>query len=151
MSLRPGGEVGSIGPGVVGHGVRQVVAQILKWALAGDDGLHEEAEHREHGQAPVLQLLHLQLREGVRVVSQPQWVEWASRVDGIHHITKWASSYTVTLHSSHKDHLASPDSENALGVDQRWVSQVVQSAVREDLGSGLEPHWLSEWNSVLGQ
>jgi len=28
--------------------------------LASDDGLHEEAEVGEHGQAPVLDLLHLQ-------------------------------------------------------------------------------------------
>ena len=49
------------------------------WAhLAGDDGLHEEAEHGEHGQAAVLDLLHLQLGEGVRVVSQAQGVEGAT-------------------------------------------------------------------------
>jgi hypothetical protein len=28
--------------------------------LAGDDGLHEESEHGEHGEAAVLDLLHLQ-------------------------------------------------------------------------------------------
>ena len=27
--------------------------------LASDDGLHEEAEHREHGETAVLELLHL--------------------------------------------------------------------------------------------
>ena len=32
----------------------------LDRALAGHDGLHEEAEHGEHGQTAVLQLLHLQ-------------------------------------------------------------------------------------------
>ena len=31
----------------------------LQRPLAGDDGLHEEAEHGEHRQPPVLQLLHL--------------------------------------------------------------------------------------------
>ena len=43
--------------------------------LTGDDGLHEEAEHGEHGQAAVLDLLHLQLSEGVGVVSQTQGVK----------------------------------------------------------------------------
>ncbi len=33
--------------------------------LAGDNGLHKEAEHGEHGQAPVLDLLHLQLCQSV--------------------------------------------------------------------------------------
>ena len=37
----------------------QVVLQVLDGALAGDNGLHEEAEHGEHGQAPILDLLHL--------------------------------------------------------------------------------------------
>ena len=37
----------------------QVVLQVLDGALAGHDGLHEESEHGEHGQAPVLDLLHL--------------------------------------------------------------------------------------------
>ncbi len=39
---------------------------VLDGALAGDDGLHEEAEHREHGQAAVLDLLHLQHTDGER-------------------------------------------------------------------------------------
>ena len=34
--------------------------------------LHEEAEHGEHGEAAVLDLLHLQLSQGVGVVSQTQ-------------------------------------------------------------------------------
>jgi hypothetical protein len=33
--------------------------------LAGHDGLHEEAEHAEHGQATVLDLLDLELSKGV--------------------------------------------------------------------------------------
>ena len=37
----------------------QVVLQVLDGALASDNGLHEEAEHGEHGQAAVLDLLHL--------------------------------------------------------------------------------------------
>ena len=37
--------------------------------------LDKEAEHGDHGEAAVLQLLDLQLREGVGVVSQAQGVE----------------------------------------------------------------------------
>jgi hypothetical protein len=36
-----------------------VVRQVLQGPLAGDDGLDEEPEHGEHGEAPVLDLLHL--------------------------------------------------------------------------------------------
>ena len=32
-----------------------------RWALAGHNGLHEEAQHGEHGQAAILDLLDLQL------------------------------------------------------------------------------------------
>jgi hypothetical protein len=35
----------------------------LNGALAGDDGLHEEAQHGEHGQPAVLDLLDLQIDE----------------------------------------------------------------------------------------
>eukprot|EP00250_Pteridium_aquilinum_P033396 c5552_g1_i1 orf=41-328(-) len=39
------GEVGGVGPGVVDSGIGKVVRQVLDGPLAGDDGLHEEAEH----------------------------------------------------------------------------------------------------------
>ena len=39
------------------------VLQVLDGALAGCDGLDEEAEHGEHGQTAVLDLLHLQVQE----------------------------------------------------------------------------------------
>lgn len=50
----------------------QVVVEVLDGALAGDDGLHEEAEHGEHGQAPVLDLLHL--RSPINTLSPCQGV-----------------------------------------------------------------------------
>ncbi len=43
--------------------------------LARDDGLHEEAQHGEHGQAAVLDLLHLELGQGVRVGGKLQRVK----------------------------------------------------------------------------
>jgi hypothetical protein len=53
-SSRPWRELGGVDPSVVGHGVVKVVEQVLEGSLAGDDGLDEEAEHREHGKAAVL-------------------------------------------------------------------------------------------------
>ena len=44
-------------------GVRQVVQQVLEGALASDNGLDKEAEHGEHGQAPILDLLDLDGRK----------------------------------------------------------------------------------------
>ena len=49
--------------------------QVLHWALAGHDGLHEEAKHGEHGEAAVLDLLHLELSQGVGVLGQAQGVK----------------------------------------------------------------------------
>ena len=41
---------------------------------------------------------------------------------------------------------------DGLCVDQRWVSEVVQSIAGEDLGTGLEPDALAEVDArVLGQ
>ena len=53
-------ELGCVVPGVVACWVSQVGIQVGDGALAGHDGLDEEAEHAEHGQATVLDLLHLQ-------------------------------------------------------------------------------------------
>ncbi|KAG6544360.1 hypothetical protein Mapa_014194 [Marchantia paleacea] len=75
MSLVSGGEVGGVCPGVVHSRVSQVVGQVLDRSLSGHDSLNEESEHREHSQPSVLQLLHLQLGEGVWVLSQVQGVE----------------------------------------------------------------------------
>ncbi len=123
--LWPRCEVGSICPGVVGNRVSQMITQILQRSLACDDGLHEESKHGEHGKPPILELLHLQFSESVRVVSQAQGIEWAPWVDRIHHITQWTAGNAVTLHRSHQDNLNSPDGENALGMNERWVAQIV--------------------------
>ena len=49
--------------------------QVLDGSLASNNGLNKEAEHGEHGQAAVLDLLHPQLSKGVWIVSQAQGVE----------------------------------------------------------------------------
>ncbi|URD96695.1 hypothetical protein MUK42_36907 [Musa troglodytarum] len=146
-----GDEVGGVGPGVVGDGVGEVVVEVLDGALAGDDGLHEEAEHGEHGKAAVLDLLHLELREGVGVVGQAQGVEGAAGVDGVEALAQRAAADAVALHEAHQHHLAGPDGEDALRVDQVGVAQVVEAALREDLRPGLEPHRLPELDAVLRQ
>ncbi|GIL65756.1 hypothetical protein Vafri_19455, partial [Volvox africanus] len=41
--------------------------------------------------------------------------------------------------------------DDVLGVHQRGVAQVVQTALLEDLSAGLEPHGLTELHAVLRQ
>merc|ERR1712146_437212 len=51
---------------VVPEGVGEVLRPVGEGALLGDARLHGEPEHRDHREAAVLDLLHLQLRESVR-------------------------------------------------------------------------------------
>ena len=67
--LLSGDEVDGVRQCVVGDRVSQMVAQILQRSLASDNRLHEEGEHGEHGETAVLDLLHLQVRERVGIVS----------------------------------------------------------------------------------
>ena len=125
-----------------------MVGQVLQGPLAGHDGLHEEAEH---GQPPVLQLLHFQLRERLGVVSQNQRVEAAARVQGVGDLAQRPAGDAVALDGAHEDDLSGPDGQDALRVHQAGVAQVVQATVAEDLGPGLEPHGLAELDAVVGQ
>jgi hypothetical protein len=52
-----------------------VVQQVLPGAVARNDGLRAVAEHRQHGQAPVLQLLRLELLQLLLVLAQVEQVE----------------------------------------------------------------------------
>ena len=128
-----------------------MVGEVLQGPLAGHDGLHEEAEHGEHGQPPVLQLLHFQLRERLGVVGQTQRVEAAARVQGVADLAQRPAGDAVALDGAHEDDLGGPDGQDALRVHQAGVAQVVQAAVAEDLGPGLEPHGLTELDAVAGQ
>ena len=139
-----GGELGGVGKGVVDQGVGQVVVEVLNGALSGDDSLDEESEHGEHGKASVLELLNLELSEGVRVVSQAQGVEGATGVEGVQTLKAdggntggGASAEGLSL--SHQDDLDGDGGDDGLGVDQAGLAQVVQAIISEDLGSGLEP------------
>ena len=139
--LVAGGELLGVVPGVVGNGVSQVVAEVLKRALASDDGLHEESEHREHSQAAVLDLLDLELSEGIGIVSQTQGVEGATRVEAVKAFGKVEAGRGVTesLSLAHEDHQDSDGSDDRLGMDQVGVAKVVQAILREDSGLHLEP------------
>jgi hypothetical protein len=146
-----GDEVGSVGPGVVVDRVSEVVGEVLNGTLAGDDGLHEEAEHGEHGEAAVLDLLDLELRERLRVVGEPERVEAAAGVQRVDHLPERATGDAVPLDGAHEHHLARPDGQDALRVDQARVAEVVKPALAEDLGPGLEPHGLAELDAVAGE
>ncbi|KAL6206820.1 hypothetical protein ACLB2K_024066 [Fragaria x ananassa] len=131
--------------------MNEVVCKVLQWTLSGNNGLNKEAKHREHGQPTILELLHLKLSKCFWVISKAQWVEAASWVKWVFNFTKWASSNSVSLNCAHQDDLGGPDGQDALRVDQARVAQVVEPALAEDLGSGLEPHCLAELDTVAGQ
>ncbi|CAN0911518.1 hypothetical protein LINGRAHAP2_LOCUS26912, partial [Linum grandiflorum] len=146
-----GNKVGSKSPCIVVDRIGDMVSQVLQRTLSGDNRLNEETKHREHSQPPVLDLLHLQLSKRLRVVGQTQRVKAPTRVKRVNNFPKWTSSNTVPFHSAHENHLAGPDGQDALSVDQARVAQVVKPTFAEDLGSGLEPNGLSEFNSVPGE
>jgi hypothetical protein len=138
-------ELGGVDPGVVGDGVGEVVEQVLQGALAGDDGLDEEAEHGEHGEAAILDLLDLELGEGDGVVGEAERVEvLAAGVEVVAVADAGEAVDAVALDEAHEDDLESQHGEDALGVHQVGVAEVVEAAVGEDLGAGLEPHGLLE-------
>ena len=128
-----------------------MVGEVLQGALAGDDGLHEESEHGEHSEPAVLELLHFELGECLGVISQTQRVEAPAWVQRVGHLSKGSTGHSVSLDGAHEDHLRGPDRQNALRVHQARVSEVVEPAVAEDLGAGLEPDGLAELDAVAGE
>jgi hypothetical protein len=117
------GELGCERKSVVLCRVGQVVAQVLQGALARDDGLHEEAKAAEHGQAPVLELLDLELRERVWVVSQAEGVERLAWVHWVQALASRAAVHTAALDGAHQHHLARQGGHDVLGVDLRVVAR----------------------------
>jgi hypothetical protein len=136
-SSRPWRELGGVDPSVVGHGVVKVVEQVLEGSLAGDDGLDEEAEHREHGKAAVLDLLDLELGEGDGIVGEAEGVEvLAAGVEAV--AVAVVAVDAEALDEPHEDDLGTEHGEDALRVHQVGVAQVVQPTLGEDLCAGLE-------------
>ena len=124
-----------------------MVQEILQWSLPCHNGLNKESKHGEHGQPSILDLLHLQLSKCNRVIGQPQWVKvLTTRVQIIPPPNSWKPIDTITLNQTHQENLEAQNSQNALGMDQVGVPEVVQSTLGEDLGSGLEPDGLFEVN-----
>ena len=68
-------ELGGVVESVHVPGVSDVLLPVLDWALAGLQSLHEVAEHGELSEAAVLDLLGLELSEGIGVVSKAEGVE----------------------------------------------------------------------------
>jgi hypothetical protein len=70
--------------------------------------LHKEAKAREHSQTAVLDLLDLQLGEGVWVVSQTEGVKWSTGVQGVEVIEEAfrATVGAVGLSQTHQHNLS---------------------------------------------
>mmetsp|Transcript_15040 Transcript_15040/g.45440 ORF Transcript_15040/g.45440 Transcript_15040/m.45440 type:complete len:200 (+) Transcript_15040:242-841(+) len=142
-------ELGGIVESIDAGWVAQVVIQILQWALAGDDGLYKKAKHGEHGKAPILDLLHLELSEGVGVIGKAQGVERSTGVCLLlWSLPKWSTILTERLGPTHEDDLAGEGGNDGLGMHQGRVAQVVKPALVEDLGACLEPRGLLELHPV---
>ncbi|CAA7408466.1 unnamed protein product [Spirodela intermedia] len=91
------------------------------------------------------------LKGGLGIVSQTQRVEAAAGVQWVGDLAQWPAGDAVALDGAHEDDLGGPDGQDALGVHQAGVAQVVQAALAEDLGPGLEPHGLAELDAVAGE
>ncbi|KAK2972480.1 hypothetical protein RJ640_013393 [Escallonia rubra] len=128
-----------------------MVRKVLQWPFPGNNGLNKKPKHGEHCKSSILELLHFKLSKSLGILSKTQWVETSTGVKWVNHLTKWSTGNTVTLDSSHQDNLCSPDCEDALGMDQAGITQVVKAALAEDLGSGLEPHSLTKLDAIAGQ
>ena len=134
-------ELGGVGESVVDSWVSQVIGQVLQWSLSGHDGLDIESEHGEHSKTSVLDFLHLQLSEGIWVVSQTQWVEWTTWVQSVKTLGpfKVTSAVTVSLDGTHEDDLDNQSGNNTVGIDESVDSEVLDTLVLEDLGTSIEP------------
>merc|ERR1712127_1076986 len=107
------GELGGVHEAVHAGGIGKVREPVGVGALAGGDSLHVEAEHSE---ATVLDLLHLELSEGVRVVGEAKGVEVVTTgVQGVEALTSGAAAHAVALDGAHEDHLAAEDGQDGLG------------------------------------
>jgi hypothetical protein len=67
--------------------------------------LDVEAEHGEHGETAILDLLNLELGKGIRVVSKAERVERLARVEGVKALAKGTTVDTVGFSTTHEDHL----------------------------------------------
>jgi hypothetical protein len=132
------------GQQVVTEGIGNVLAPVGIWALACDVALNGEGKHRNHREATILDFLHLELLEHLRVLRELQRVEGATRVQTVHAVedasfelaNAWgeagraSSSAAVVLDCSHKSNLSSDDSDERerVGENNPRDSKVVERA-----------------------
>ena len=148
-------KLGGIGKSIVDGWVCQVIRQVFKRSLSGDDGLDKESKHGEHGKTSILDLLYLELSKSFWVIGQTEWVEWTTWVEFVQSLGpfKVAAAVAVSLDCSHQDDLDDEGGNNAVGVDEPLVSQVLDTLIGKDLGSSLEPRHVSSvgrpfWNEA---
>ena len=55
-------------------------SKVLDWTLPCYVSLEIETKHCEHSKSSILDLLYLQQSRLVRILCQPQWVKWTTRV-----------------------------------------------------------------------
>ncbi|KAK2986830.1 hypothetical protein RJ640_011055 [Escallonia rubra] len=91
-----------------------------------------------------------QLSKSLGIISKAQWVKTSAWVKWVNDLSEWSAGNVVAFNGSHQNNLSGPDRQGALGVDQAWVAQVVESTFAENLSSGLEPHCLAELDTVAG-
>ncbi|KAK2985762.1 LOW QUALITY PROTEIN: hypothetical protein RJ640_025770 [Escallonia rubra] len=96
------------------------------------------------GKSTILELLHLELSKSLGIISKAQWFKTSAWVKWVNDLSEWSAGNAVAFNGSHQNNLSGPDRQDALGVDQAWVAQVVESTFAENLSSGLEPHCLAE-------
>ncbi|KAF6992250.1 hypothetical protein CFC21_009263 [Triticum aestivum] len=144
-SLRSRRKLGGENPCIVGDRVVEVVEQVLQWALAGDDSLDEEPKHGEHGETAILDLLHLELSEGDRVVGKAERVEvLAAGVEVVALADTVETIDAEPFDQAHEKDLEAQHGKDALRVDEVGVPKVVEATLGEDLRAGLEPDGLLE-------
>ncbi|KAK2966243.1 hypothetical protein RJ640_008226 [Escallonia rubra] len=49
------------------------------------------------------------------------------RVKWVNNLSEWSAGNAVAFYGSHQNNLSGPDRQDALGVNQAWVAQVVES------------------------
>ena len=124
-----------------------MVVEVGEGSLSSDNGLDEESEAREHGEASVLDLLDLELSESLGIITKAEGVKvLSSGVEGVEVLSKSvgadASVGAESLSLAHEDDLDNDNSDNGLGMDEARLSEVVEAVLGEDLGTSLEPRGL---------
>eukprot|EP00959_Pyramimonas_sp_CCMP1952_P153872 3219213-Pyramimonas_sp.AAC.1 len=148
MNLQGGDTLGVADHGqqVVAEGVRNVLGPVGVRALLGDLGLGGEAEHGNHGEAAVLDLLHAELSERIGVVSQTEGVELATGVqlvevlnlnEGEGDATGALVGRAVALNEAQEDNVERDHDDQG---ERDGNTEEVEEATVEHGRAGLPPH-----------